>query len=75
MTKSPKIKERERKRERMECVVFGEVRTTVAGNALDTATHFPNQAEIIILIDIQLYSLFCISSLCRSRPLSIQIYL
>ena len=48
---------------------------TVAGNALDTATHFTNQAEIIILIDIQLDSLFPISSLCRSRPLSIQIYL
>lgn len=35
---------------------------------------FTNQAEIIILIDIQLDSLFHISSLCRSRPLSIQIY-
>ncbi len=47
----------------------------MAGNTLDTATHFPNQAEIIILMDIQLDSLFHISSLCRSRPLSIQIYL
>lgn len=37
----------------MESLVFGEVRNTVAGNTLDTATHFPNQAEIIILIDIQ----------------------
>lgn len=71
--------ERERERQRKEggvgSLVSAEVRNTVAGNTLDTATHFPNQAEIIILIDIQLVSLFCISSLCRSRPLSIQIYL
>lgn len=60
------VTERER-----ESLVFGEVRNTVAGNTLDTATHFPNQAEIIILIDIQLDSLFHIPSLCRSRPLSI----
>lgn len=58
-----------------ESLVFGKVGNTVAGNTLDTATHFCNQAEIIILIDIQLDSLFHISSLCRSRPLSIQIYL
>lgn len=67
--------ERERERKEGECLVFGEERNTVAGNTLDTATHFPNQAEIIILIDIQLDSLFHISSLCRSGPLSIQIYL
>lgn len=51
-----------RERREGESLVFGEVRNTVAGNSLDTATHFPNQAEITILIDIQLHSLFHISS-------------
>lgn len=74
-----RVTKRERKRREGggvgESLVFGKVGNTVAGNTLDTATHFRNQAEIIILIDIQLDSLFHISSLCRSRPLSIQIYL
>lgn len=47
------VTERKREKNDGESLVFGEVRNTVAGNTLDTATHFPNQAEIIILIDIQ----------------------
>lgn len=40
----------------------------VAGSTPEAATHFPKRVEIIILIDIQLDSLFHISSLYRSRP-------
>lgn len=62
------LKKRERQKE---VDVFG----VGVSNTLDVVTHFPNQAEIIILINVQLDSLFYISSLSQSRPLFIQEYL
>lgn len=54
----------------------------MAGNTLDTASHFPNQAEMIILIDIQLDSFFIsffffftLLPFVGQDPFSIQIYL